>query len=147
MNEQEKFWREQYGADYRDRNRLFDDDLGVSAWRLMLRKADGIKAILECGSNIGRNVGFLNRCLPDAKASIIEINPEAYESVTKTYQLGASFNGSIVASNLPEILTTWSSPAAFSSISRRRISSRIWKRCSTTRGSTCSSPNTSTERP
>lgn len=102
QTEQERFWIETYGQEYIHKNNKFDEQLGQKAWRQMLAKTDGIETILECGSNIGRNIGFLEAVLPLAKKSIIELAPFAYEEVTKRYDLEHSFNGSIVDSNLPQ---------------------------------------------
>jgi pseudaminic acid biosynthesis-associated methylase len=102
MNEQEKFWRDTYAADYLRKNREFNQALGARAWQEMLRKAEGIETILECGSNVGGNIGFLDALLPRAKKSIIELSPEAYAIVTRTYQLAHAFNGSILDSSLPQ---------------------------------------------
>jgi pseudaminic acid biosynthesis-associated methylase len=102
MNEQETFWRERFAAGYRERNAEFDYDLGVRGWREMLRKADRIERVLECGSNVGRNIDFLQPCLPAAAKSIIEISPDAFRIVSERQQLEHAFNGSIVASDLPK---------------------------------------------
>ncbi len=101
MNEQEEFWRDSYASEYLRKNRSFDQALGVQAWREMLRKADAIQTILECGSNVGGNIGFLGDCLPAARKSIIEISPAAYEVVTAAYSLEHAYRGAILDSDLP----------------------------------------------
>ena len=101
MNEQEKFWRETYASEYLSKNREFDRQLGARAWQEMLRKAENVETILECGSNVGGNIGFLDVCLPDARKSIIELSPEAYAIVTRSYALEHAFNGSILDASLP----------------------------------------------
>jgi pseudaminic acid biosynthesis-associated methylase len=101
MNEQENFWRREYAAAYRQKNTGYDLDLGVRAWREMLRRAGEVESILECGSNIGRNIGALHALLPQARKSIIELSPEAYQIVLSRYPVEEAFNGTIVASNLP----------------------------------------------
>lgn len=98
-NEQENFWAKTYTERYIERNSRFDNELALKAWRQMLGKAEGIGSILECGSNIGRNIGFLEQLLPDAKKSIIELAAEPYRIVTSRYTLDQSFNGSIAASD------------------------------------------------
>lgn len=67
----------------------------------MLSKANGIDNILECGSNIGRNIRFLESVVPDSRKSIIELSEPAYQRVTSICTLEHSFNGSILESNLP----------------------------------------------
>jgi pseudaminic acid biosynthesis-associated methylase len=95
MNEQQNFWANSYAKDYIKKNSEFDRLLGVEAWQKMLGKADAIETVLECGCNIGRNIGFLNEVLPTATKSIIEISRPAFEFVTRQYELNQSFNGSI----------------------------------------------------
>lgn len=60
MNEQQNFWAHDYAQEYIRKNSEFDQELGVEAWRKMLAHAEGIGSILECGCNIGRNIGFLD---------------------------------------------------------------------------------------
>jgi len=102
INEQEKFWKEIYAKDYMSKNSEFDVELGLTAWKRMLQKSENLNSILECGCNIGRNINSLNHILPNAEKSIIEINPEAYNTVTTKYAIKNSFNGTIVASDLPK---------------------------------------------
>ena len=98
-NEQEKFWTETYEAEYQERNNTFDQNLGVKCWKKMLSKADSISSFLECGSNIGRNLGFFEILNPKAKKSIIEISDTAYNHVLKKYNLHQHFLGSIIDSD------------------------------------------------
>ena len=71
--EQEVFWSEQYAEDYIEKNQEFDFEKGNKAWEIMLNKATGVSSVLECGCNIGRNIGFLGEVLPESEKSIIEI--------------------------------------------------------------------------
>jgi len=102
MNEQQNFWAHSYAEDYIRKNISFDKKLGIECWQKMLSKAEGITSILECGCNIGRNIGFLNEILPAASKSIIEISKPAYEFVTSHFKLDKTFNGAIVESNFTE---------------------------------------------
>ncbi|ANY18942.1 hypothetical protein A6F68_00407 [Tsuneonella dongtanensis] len=99
--EQEKFWADTYSKEYMEKNAAFDRDRGEEGWSKMLASAGPIGSILECGSNIGRNIGFLEAVRPDAQKSIIEISKGAYETVTNRYPLASSFNGPILASDFP----------------------------------------------
>lgn len=99
MNEQQNFWKNEYAAAYIEKNKSFNQEKGIFCWNQMLAKADKIESVLECGSNIGRNIGFLDKVLPTAQKSIIEISPDAYKIVTNTFQLYSSFNGPILHSN------------------------------------------------
>lgn len=101
VNEQENFWANEYSEEYMRKNAQFDPTLGTEAWSRMLQKAEGVDSLLECGCNIGRNIGFLEQVLPQAKKSIIEISRPAYEFVTRRHAIHRSFNGSIAESALP----------------------------------------------
>ena len=43
MNEQEKFWAQDYAQDYIDKNNCFDQALALEAWNTMLSKSEGIE--------------------------------------------------------------------------------------------------------
>lgn len=100
MNEQENFWKHEYAKDYISKNSDFNLKKGVAGWKEMLKKANDINTILECGCNIGRNINFLNHLLPVAEKSAIEINPDAFKIATTNYKIKNAYNGSIVSSNL-----------------------------------------------
>lgn len=100
MNEQQNFWANDYAREYIRKNSEFDQRLGIEAWKTMLARADSISSILECGCNIGRNVGFLNAAMPTAKKSVIEISKPAFDFVTSHHSLAEAFHGSIEASDL-----------------------------------------------
>jgi len=95
-NEQEAFWAETYAEEYVRKNSSFDRDLGVEAWRKMLASTGPIGSLLECGSNIGRNLQFLTEVLPTARKSVIEISEPAYRFVTGEFALDQAFNGPIL---------------------------------------------------
>lgn len=102
MNEQQNFWKEKYASSYIEKNSDFDFEMGVQGWKQILDKTSGINSFLECGSNIGRNIGFLSAIYPDAKKSLIEISPAAYKIVTSKYSIDSSFNGPILESDFPD---------------------------------------------
>lgn len=99
MNEQQQFWKEKYAYSYREKNTIFNEEKGVEAWRLMLAQTSGINSYLECGSNIGRNIGFLQTVLPSSQKALIELSPEAYQIAVSCYNPQSSFNGTIIDSN------------------------------------------------
>lgn len=100
--EQEAFWAQQYAQEYIARNSAWDAELGAQAWRQMLARADQpIANFLECGCNIGRNLGLLAQVLPYARPSIIEISPPAFEFVTRRHRIEHAFNGPILEAELP----------------------------------------------
>jgi hypothetical protein len=59
---QEDFWKNKITESYARDNSVFDKQLGMSAWEIILSKIDksNISSYLDCGSNIGRNIAFLN---------------------------------------------------------------------------------------
>src|SRR5215216_4750253 len=98
LNEQQVFWKEKYAKDYISKNSNYVLEGGIKCWAQMLQRAEKVECLLECGSNIGKNINILNHVLPTAKKSIIEISPDAYKIVTGKYELEQSFNGPIVES-------------------------------------------------
>lgn len=101
MNKQQKFWKNEYSKEYIERNSNFDLNLGIKAWSKMLRNISDIENLLECGSNIGRNIEFLENLLPDTEKSIIELSPDAFKIVTSRYKFKEAVNSSILDSDLP----------------------------------------------
>jgi pseudaminic acid biosynthesis-associated methylase len=102
-SEQESFWAGEFGNEYARRNAGFDPALEERAWNKMLSclvPAD-LKSVLECGSNIGRNLVTLRRILPQAELSLIEINEESFKTAVQRVNPRHSFKGSILESNLP----------------------------------------------
>lgn len=102
MNEQQNFWKNTYAQDYINKNSDFDIPSGIDAWNIMLSKVNKKElknGILECGCNIGRNLDFLSRIIPEAPKSIIEISEQAYKYVVERYNLASHFNGAIEDSN------------------------------------------------
>ena len=98
--EQQTFWKKTYSKEYIERNPYSDNHLGLKAWAKMLAQINdiggGLNSILECGSNIGRNIAFLNSLYPIAKKSVIEISEDAFEIVTKNFELEYKQNCPIV---------------------------------------------------
>lgn len=99
---QELFWKKDYARAYIAKNREFDQKKGVEAWRLILKKAHRVASILECGCNIGRNISFLEKVLPRAEKSVIEISKPAFDFVTKKHKLKNAFHGAICDSQFEE---------------------------------------------
>jgi hypothetical protein len=102
MNEQQAFWAQDYAKDYIQKNSEFNQALGIEAWKRMIAKTSGITSVLECGCNIGRNIGSLNTILPKEEKSIIEISQPTYQFVTQHYNIQHGFHGSILESKLVE---------------------------------------------
>jgi spore coat polysaccharide biosynthesis protein SpsF len=80
--EQEAFWAGEFGNEYTNRNRE-----GIASNTAMFSKilnaTEGIKSILELGSNIGLNLLALRNLLPQAEISAVEINEKAVKELRK----------------------------------------------------------------
>ena len=65
INPQEDFWKSKINLSYAQDNSTFDMDLGISAWKRILHRVNTleINSYLDCGANIGRNIGFLKETL------------------------------------------------------------------------------------
>jgi pseudaminic acid biosynthesis-associated methylase len=75
---QEKFWAEQFGNAYIERNR--GPDIVASNISLLskpLSCTEKVDSVIEFGSNIGLNLLALRQLLPQASLSAIEINANA----------------------------------------------------------------------
>ena len=96
MNDQELFWQKTYAEKYIKKNYTFDDNKGAKAWKKMLSKCnkDDLN-ILECGSNIGRNIRQIKKSFPKSTCSVIEINNEALEICKFNNDIEKSFCGSL----------------------------------------------------
>ncbi len=102
MNRQEVFWSKEYSSEYMKRNSIFDIDSGIKAWAKMTQAVPTLESILECGSNIGRNIAVLNHLYPSASKSIIELSEGAFKVVTNRYRLLDAFNSSILEADLAD---------------------------------------------
>jgi spore coat polysaccharide biosynthesis protein SpsF len=105
MNEQEDFWVREISSAYRTDNDSFDMQSSMVAWQKMINSlpASEINSFLECGSNIGRNVGTLAVLAPGWEANVIEISTEALRICTERYQVSSAYNGSIKESNFDKM--------------------------------------------
>jgi spore coat polysaccharide biosynthesis protein SpsF len=95
--EQEKFWAGEFGDKYIGRNN--DLELLASSTALfskIIERTSGIKSVLELGANIGVNLVAINRLLPNAETSGIEINKKAIKDLKKNIKKGKIYNQSIL---------------------------------------------------
>ena len=100
INHQKKYWiNSKIVKSYIKDNSKFDNKLSISAWKLILKKTKNLKSILECGSNIGRNVEILKKINKNFKISIIQISPIAYKIIINKFSLDKKFNGLITENN------------------------------------------------
>ena len=95
MNEQENFWKGEFGNKYISRNN--DEKIlrsNISFFSKVLKKSKNIKSILEFGPNIGLNLKALNNLNPKIKLAGVEINKSAYE-ILRENRFVKAFNNSI----------------------------------------------------
>lgn len=94
---QEDFWKNKITESYAQDNSDFDEQLGLDAWERILSKIDksDIASYLDCGSNIGRNIAFLKKVLPNAAANIVELAKGPYDKCLEDFQIEESFLGPI----------------------------------------------------
>lgn len=101
--EQEKFWAEEFGNDYIERNQ--GDKLLASNLNFFvkaLKQAGRIESCREFGANIGMNMKALKLLFPDVELKAIEINNEAAKELKKTVGDANVFNGSIFEANVED---------------------------------------------
>jgi len=94
--EQEKFWAEEFGNDYIERNQ--GDKLLASNLNFFvkaLKQAGSISSCREFGANIGMNMKALKLLFPEIELKGIEINKEAAKELNKIVGEANVFNGSI----------------------------------------------------
>ncbi len=98
--EQEKFWAEEFGNEYINRNngsQLLASNLNF--FTKALANAGKIKSCKEFGANIGMNSKALKLLYPDINLQAIEINEEACIELSKIIGTENVFNGSIFDSS------------------------------------------------
>tara|TARA_B100000963_G_scaffold299361_1_gene271376 strand:- start:15181 stop:15798 length:618 start_codon:yes stop_codon:yes gene_type:complete len=91
-NIQTNYWSKNF--QYIKRNNSFDNKLGKKVWYDLLKNKK-INSILECGSNIGRNLKQINLAYPKKKLSFIELNKKAFEICSLNKNIENSYNSSI----------------------------------------------------
>ncbi len=82
-NQQESFWKGEFGNDYIDRNK--SDQLRASNlafFSQILSHTADIDSVLELGANIGLNLEAIGRLNPSAKLDGVEINEAAFNALT-----------------------------------------------------------------
>ena len=92
--DQEKFWAEEFGTDYIDRNTVS----GNVPARILERTSD-IDDIFEFGANIGNNLHALRALLPSAKLKALEINDDAVKTLNSYGWLSEVHHGSMLESD------------------------------------------------
>ncbi len=84
MNEQERFWKGEFGDKYIERNTLDGLPQCINRWsRILSALPEPPSSILELGCNIGINLHALHTILPQASLDAVEINARAIDYVRK----------------------------------------------------------------
>lgn len=84
-NDQEKFWKHTYADEYLEKNDDFDRDLLLKGWSTILKELPPLGSILECGANIGRNIGAMETLYPEAEKTAIEVSPAPIKVLRERY--------------------------------------------------------------
>lgn len=101
--EQEKFWAEEFGTSYIERNqgeKLLASNLNFFV--KALKQAGSISSCREFGANIGMNMKTLKLLFPEIELKGIEINREAATELKKIVGEANVFNGSIFEANVEQ---------------------------------------------
>jgi pseudaminic acid biosynthesis-associated methylase len=95
--EQEKFWAEEFGTEYIERNQ--GDQLlasNLNFFSKALQQAGNINSCKEFGANIGMNLKALKLLYPSLEMKAVEINPIASDTLSQMIGKENVFNGSIL---------------------------------------------------
>lgn len=95
--EQEKFWAEEFGTQYIERNQsdaLLSSNLYF--FSRALRSAHGLNTCIEFGANIGMNLKALKLLFPEQEQYGIEINSAAVNELVKHIPSNNVFHNSIL---------------------------------------------------
>ena len=83
-NEQENFWKGNFGSRYIKRNNsknLINNN--YSLFKKIFTKKIKINSLIELGANIGNNIIAINKILKIKKITAVEINKKACEHLRK----------------------------------------------------------------
>jgi pseudaminic acid biosynthesis-associated methylase len=79
---QENFWSGEFGDNYISRNnsaQLLASNINFFAE--ILRSTNGVRSVIELGSNVGMNLKAIMQLIPNVEAAGVEINQKAYEEL------------------------------------------------------------------
>jgi pseudaminic acid biosynthesis-associated methylase len=83
---QEEFWAGDFGDDYISRNdskKLLASNINLFS-KILSQTNLNTKSFLEIGANIGMNINAIQKLIPDANFTAVEINKKACEILEKT---------------------------------------------------------------
>ena len=83
---QEEFWAGDFGDDYISRNdskKLLASNINLFS-KILSQTNLNTKSFLEIGANIGMNINAIQKLIPDANFTAVEINKKARKILEKT---------------------------------------------------------------
>ena len=83
--EQERFWAEDFGQEYVERN--MGQDLlraKLAFFARLLKRTGALGSVIELGANVGLNLRALKLLAPDLLLEAVEINPQAAEALRQS---------------------------------------------------------------
>lgn len=94
--EQEKFWAEDFGNNYIERNKS-EESLAsnLSLFSKIFNRVEKISSVIEFGANIGLNLKAIKLLFPKISLFGIEINKQASDILSENIGAENVFNGSI----------------------------------------------------
>ena len=96
QTEQEKFWAEEFGVDYIDRNKSIEYlASNLNFFTKALHQIGKPNSIIEFGANIGMNLKAIKMLFPHIDLGAVEINSEAIKGLSKIVSEENIFHGSI----------------------------------------------------
>lgn len=100
---QETFWAGEFGSEYAQRNAA-DNNIAKNLvlFSRILARTHAIASYLELGANQGVNIRALQQLLPQAQATAVEINADAFQILKQLPNLTA-YHQSILNFTPPEI--------------------------------------------
>lgn len=96
LNEQENFWKNEFGDEYSSRNNNTNESLEqrTSEFLKYLVSTREIKSVLEFGANIGLNLSILKSLLNEPSLHAVEINSAAIKELSSVIPEQNIFEGS-----------------------------------------------------
>jgi len=96
LNEQEEFWKNNFGNEYfsRKNNNHSSVEKRTSEFEIYLKSTENITSVLEFGANIGLNLMVLKSLIPDLSLNAVEINLSAVQELQKIVPKENIYTGS-----------------------------------------------------
>mgnify|MGYP001188565637 CR=1 FL=1 len=96
LNEQEDFWKNEFGNEYSSRknNNYKIIEQRETEFKKYLKRTNGINSVLEFGANIGLNLSILKSMIEGLSLHAVEINQSAIKDLEKIVPAENIFEGS-----------------------------------------------------